>query len=61
MSRWLLLKLLDNQSKKQAVKLCEQWQYNLKNMRGHLIKEEFQTFWTCAYPAWSGKCLDALV
>ena len=58
-SRWLLLKRPENLSEKQAVKLSELLQYNLKSVRSHLMKEDFQTFWTYTYPAWAGKFLDA--
>ena len=58
-SRWLLLKRPENLSEKQAAKLSELLQYNLKSVRSHLMKEDFQSFWTCTYPAWDGKFLDA--
>jgi transposase len=58
-SRWLLLKRPENLSDKQAVKLSELLQYNLKSVRSHLMKEDFQMFWTYTYPAWAGKFLDA--
>ncbi len=57
-SRWLLLKRPENLSEKQAVKLSELLQYNLKSVRSHLMKEDFQIFWTYTYPAWAGKFLD---
>ena len=57
--RWLLLKRPENLSDKQAVKLSELLQYNLKSMRSYLMKEDFQQFWTYTYPAWAGKFLDA--
>ena len=58
-SRWLLLKRPENLNEKLAAKLRELLQYNLKSVRSHLMKEDFQTFWTYTYPAWSGKFLDA--
>ena len=58
-SRWLLLKRPENLSEKQTVKLRELLQYNLKSVRSHLMKEDFQNFWTYTYPAWAGKFLDA--
>jgi len=58
-SRWVLLKRPENLSEKQAVKLSELLQYNLKSVRSHLMKEDFQTFLTYTYPAWAGKFLDA--
>ena len=57
--RWLLLMRPENQSEKQAVKLSQLLQYNLKSVRSHLMKEDFQIFWTYTYPAWAGKFLDA--
>ena len=57
-SRWLLLKRPENLSEKQAVKLDKLLQYNLKSVRSHLMKEDFQRFWTYTYPAWAGKFLD---
>ena len=58
-SRWLLLKRPENLSEKQTVKLSQLLQYNLKSVRSHLMKEDFQIFWTYTYPAWAGKFLDA--
>jgi transposase len=57
-SRWLLLKRPENLTEKQAVKLDKLLQYNLKSVRSHLMKEDFQRFWTYTYPAWAGKFLD---
>lgn len=58
-SRWLLLKRPENLSEKQSVKLSQLLQYNLSTVRSHLMKEDFQTFWTYTHPAWAGKFLDA--
>jgi transposase len=58
-SRWLLLKRPENLTEKEAVKLSDLLQYNLKSVRSHLMKEDFQTFWTYTHPAWAGKFLDA--
>ncbi len=58
-SRWLLLKRPENLSEKQAVKLSQLLQYNLRSVRSHIMKEDFQMFWTYTYPAWAGKFLDA--
>lgn len=41
-SRWLLLKRPENLSDRQAAKLAELLQYNLKSIRSHLMKEDFQ-------------------
>ncbi len=57
-SRWLLLKRPEHQTEKQAAKLAELLQYNLKSVKAHLLKEDFQQFWEYASPAWAGKFLD---
>lgn len=58
-SRWLLLKRPKNLTDSQAAKLAELLQYNLKSIRSHLMKEDFQQFWEYWSPAWAGKFLDA--
>ena len=58
-SRWLLLKRPENLSENQAIKLKDLLQYNLKSVRSHLMKEDFQRFWKYQYPTWAGKFLDA--
>jgi transposase len=58
-SRWLLLKRPENLSETQAVKLSELLEYNLKSVRSHLLKEDFQQFWSYTYAGWAGKFLDA--
>jgi transposase len=57
-ARWLLLKRPENQTEKQAAKLDEILRYNLKSVRSHLMKEDFQQFWEYASPTWAGKFLD---
>jgi transposase len=57
-ARWLLLKSPENQTDRQAAKLAEILQYNLKSVRSHLMKEDFQRFWEYASPTWAGKFLD---
>jgi transposase len=57
-SRWLLLKRPDNLTEKQAIKLEEILQYNLKSVRSHLMKEDFQRFWEYTSATWAGKFLD---
>lgn len=56
--RWLLLKRPENQSEKQLAKLSHILQYNLKSIRSHLMREDFQQFWEYRYPAWAGRFLD---
>jgi transposase len=57
-SKWLLIKRPENLTAKQAVKLQELLQYNLKSVRAHLMKEDFQRFWEYWSPAWAGKFMD---
>jgi transposase len=57
-ARWLLLKRPENLTVKQSVKLKEIVQYNLKSVRSHLMKEDFQRFWDYRSPSWAGKFLD---
>ncbi len=58
-SRWVLLKRPENLTEGQAVKLKELLQYNLRSVRSHLMREDFQRFWEYSSPAWAGKFLDA--
>jgi transposase len=57
-ARWLLLKRPENLTDKQAVKLSELLQYNLRSIRSHLMKEDFQRFWEYSTAGWAGKFLD---
>ena len=57
-SRWCLLKRKENLTEKQAVKLSELLQYNLRSVRSHLMREDFQRFWEYASPAWAARFLD---
>jgi len=57
-SRWCLLKREENLTEKQAVKLSELLQYNLRSVRSRLMREDFQRFWEYTYPACAGKFLD---
>lgn len=57
-SRWCLLKRRENLTEKQTVKLRELLQYNLRSVRSHLLREDFQRFWEYTSPAWAGKFLD---
>jgi transposase len=45
-SRWCLLKRRENLTEKQTVKLSEILKYNLRSVRAHLLREDFQRFWT---------------
>ena len=57
-ARWLLLKRPENLTEKQAIKLEQLLQYNLKSVRSHLMKEDFQRFWEYWSPGWAGRFLD---
>ncbi len=57
-ARWLLLKHPAKQTKKQLAKLDKILEYNLKSVRSHLMKEDFQQFWEYSSPTWAGKFLD---
>jgi transposase len=57
-SRWCLLKRPENRTRKQTVKLKELLQYNLRSVKAHLQREDFQQFWEYKSPAWAGKFLD---
>ena len=57
-ARWLLLKRPENLTERQAVKLKELLQYNLKSVRSHLMKEDFERFWAYTRAGWAGRFLD---
>ena len=57
-SRWCLLKRPENLTEKQTVKLAELLKYNLRSVRAHLLREDFQRFWEYVSPGWAGKFLD---
>jgi transposase len=57
-ARWLLLKRPANMTIQQALKLKAILQYNLRSVRSHLMKEDFQQFWDYVSPTWAGKFLD---
>jgi hypothetical protein len=41
------------------IRLKEILQYNLKSVRAHLLRKDFQLFWEYTSPEWAVKCLDA--
>ena len=49
-ARWLLLKRKENLSEEQEPKLAELVKLNLRTVRAHLLKEDFQQFWECRSP-----------
>lgn len=56
-SRWCLLKRPENLTGPQTVKLAELVRYNLRTVRGYLLKENFQRFWEYVVPARAGQFL----
>ena len=56
-SRWCLLKRPTNLTNKQTVKLRELLTYNLQAIRGYLLREDFQRFWTYHRVAWARRFL----
>ncbi len=57
-SRWCLLKRRENLTEKQTLKLAELMKYNLKSVRAHLLREDFQQFWEYVSPGWAEQFLD---
>jgi transposase len=57
-ARWLLLKRPENRTDKEEVRLADLLRCNLKAVRGHLLREEFQFFWDYTSPMWAGKFMD---
>ena len=57
-SRWCLLKRRENLTEKQTVKLSELLKYNLKSVRAHLLREDFQRFWDYTSAGWAETFLD---
>ena len=55
-SRYCFLKNESNLTDRQALKLEELLQYDLKSVRAYLLKESFQGFWQYSSP-YSGRCV----
>jgi transposase len=60
-SRWCFLKREENLTEKQFVKLTDLLQYDLKSVRGYLLKQSFQLLWEYVSPYWAGRFLDGWV
>jgi transposase len=60
-SRWCFLKREENLTDKQQVKLTDLLRYDLKSVRGYLLKQSFQLLWEYASPYWAGRFLDGWV
>jgi transposase len=58
-SRWCFLKREENLTDKQQVKLDDLLQYDLKSVRGYLLKQSFQLLWEYVSPYWAGRFLDS--
>jgi transposase len=56
-SRWCLLKREENLTERQAVKLSELMQYNLKAVKSRVMREDFQRFWEYRSASWAEKFL----
>lgn len=56
-SRYCFLKNPQNLTDKQATKLNDLMQYDLKSVRAYLLKESFQAFWQYNSPAWAQRYL----
>ncbi len=56
--RWLLLKRPENLSEKQTARLNELLKLNLASIKGYLLREDFQRFWTYQRPDFAEKFLD---
>jgi transposase len=60
-SRWCFLKREENLTQQQEAKLADLLQYDLKSVRGYLLKQSFQLLWEYASPYWAGRFLDGWV
>jgi transposase len=57
-TRWVLLKRKENLTGKQFRRLTELMRVNNSTVRGYLLKESFQDFWSYTTKVWGGKFLD---
>ncbi len=60
-SRWCFLKREENLTDSQQVKLDDLLQYDLKSVRGYLLKQSFQCLWEYFSPYWASRFLDGWV
>lgn len=60
-SRWCLLKRPENLTDKQRVKLDDLLRYDLRSVRGYLLKESLQGLWQFASAQWARIYLDGWV
>ena len=57
-SRWCFLKREENLTEGQRTRLADLLRYDLKSVRGYLLKQSFQLFWEYTSPYWAGWFLD---
>jgi transposase len=57
-TRWCFLKRPENLTDNQAQKLTDVLAYDLRSVRGYLLKESFDGFWRYTSPYWAGWYLD---
>jgi transposase len=57
-ARWCMLKREENLTDKQWNKLSDVLQYDLKSVRGYLLKQSFHLLWEYTSPYWAGRFLD---
>jgi transposase len=57
-ARWTLLKRPENLTPLQEFRLWDLVRYNLRAVRSHLLREQFQLFWSYRSPFWAGVFLD---
>jgi transposase len=57
-SLWCFLKREENLTEGQRTRLSDLLQYDLKSVRGYLLKQGLQLFWEYATPYWAGRFLD---
>lgn len=57
-TRWVLLKRKENLTGTQFRRLTELMRVNNSTVRGYLLKESFQDFWSYTSTAWAAKFLD---
>ncbi len=60
-SRWCFLKREENLTDSQQVKLSDLLRYDLKSVRGYLLKVSFQLLWEYKSHVWAGRFLDSWV
>lgn len=56
--RWLLLKRPENLSEKQTARLSELLKLNLSSIKGYLMREEFQRFWSYSQVRFAERFLE---